>query len=178
MCIYHVCIYLPGRELSCYILLPRSRFIGLFGSFLSSEKNCPAFYLLPGRKLYRKLAGTTTLAYRFVINCTAVESVHNLVSMFRLACSSHRQETDASVSFDAVTTCWENRQKNLRVFSPRCWNHPPLSEVRAGTDSISGHSICKRTPTLGSPRTNPCRNNFSDKNILGWKVFMVIRPNC
>ena len=44
--------------------------------------------------MVKKLDWTTTLAYRIVINCTAAESVLKLVSTFRLACSSHRQETE------------------------------------------------------------------------------------
>ena len=55
------------------------------------ELSCFFNYYPGGR--YRKLAGTTTLAYRIVINCTTGESVLELVSTFRLACSSHRQET-------------------------------------------------------------------------------------
>ena len=49
----------------------------MFGRLLSSEKNCPAFLTTTTRAVwrYRKLAGTTTLAYRIVINCTTAESV-------------------------------------------------------------------------------------------------------
>ena len=59
-----MCIYLPGRvrELSFFILLPRSRFIGLFDRLLSSEKTVLLFNYYPGER-YTKLAGTTTLAY-------------------------------------------------------------------------------------------------------------------
>ena len=48
-------------------------------------------YICTTRGRYRNLAGTTTLAYRIVINCTTAESALELVSTFRLACSSHRQ---------------------------------------------------------------------------------------
>ena len=44
------------RELSCCILLvPQSKFFGLFGRLLNSEKNCPAFLLLAGRKVENAL---------------------------------------------------------------------------------------------------------------------------
>ena len=68
--------------------------IKLFGRLLSSEKHCPAFFTTTWGERYRKLAGTTTLAYRIVRNCTTVEWVLRLVSTFRLACSTHRQETE------------------------------------------------------------------------------------
>ena len=58
------CMYLLARqslffsELSLFILLPRSTFIGLIGRLLSSsEKNCPAFKLLPGRKVQTNWVG-------------------------------------------------------------------------------------------------------------------------
>ena len=59
----------------------------MFGRLLKSNK------FNSGGK-YRKLVGTTTAAYRMVINCTTAESVLELVSKFKLACSSHCQETE------------------------------------------------------------------------------------
>ena len=53
------------------------------------ELSCFFSYSPGGR--CRKLAGRTTSAYRMVFNCTTTESVLKLVSMFQLACSSHRQ---------------------------------------------------------------------------------------
>ena len=51
-----MCVYWPGtffslgHHLAIYILLPLSRFSD-FGRLSISEKNCPAFKLLPGRKV-------------------------------------------------------------------------------------------------------------------------------
>ena len=60
----------------------------MFGRLLSSKNNFN--YYVGGR--CRQLAGTTTLAYRIVIDCTTPESVLESVSTFQLACSSYRQE--------------------------------------------------------------------------------------
>ena len=74
------CVYLLAmsffffREMSCYILLPQSRFIRCLGDFSVLKRTVLLYNLdLDGR--YRKLAGTTTLAYRIIINCTTAEWV-------------------------------------------------------------------------------------------------------
>ena len=65
----------------------------MFRRLLSSARTVLLFdYYLGG--MYRKLSGTTTLAYRIVINCTTAESFFELVSTFLLACSIHQQETE------------------------------------------------------------------------------------
>ena len=66
----------------------------MFRRLLSSEKNCPACLTNTRANGIKKKAGTTTLAYRIVINSTIAKSVLKLVSTFRLAWSSPRQETD------------------------------------------------------------------------------------
>ena len=43
------------RDLSCYIFYYRGEDFQIFGRLLSSEKNCPAFKLLPGRKVENRL---------------------------------------------------------------------------------------------------------------------------
>ena len=97
MCVSTCQVEFVLRELSFFILLPRSRFIGCSGDFSVLKRTVLLFNYYPGGR-YRKLAGTTTLAYRIVINCTTAESVLELVSTFRLACSSHRQETNNSIA--------------------------------------------------------------------------------
>ena len=54
----------------------------MFGRLLSLvlKRTMLLFNYHPGGR-YRKLAGTTTLAYRMVINCTTAESVLELVSL-------------------------------------------------------------------------------------------------
>ena len=56
-----------GYGTSYYFLCLKSE----FGRLLSSEKSCPAFNYFPGGK-YRKLAWTTSLAYRIVINSSKI----------------------------------------------------------------------------------------------------------
>ena len=90
MCVSTCLVEFVLKELSCYILLPRSRFIRCSGDFSVLKKTVLLFNYYPGGR-YRKQAGTTTLVYKIVINCTAAEAVLELVSTFRLACSSHRQ---------------------------------------------------------------------------------------
>ena len=93
MCVSTCQVEFVLRELSCFVLLPRSRFIGCSGDFSVLKRTVQLFNYNPGGS-YRKLAGTTTLAYWIRINCTTAEWVLKMVSTFWLACSSHRQGTD------------------------------------------------------------------------------------
>ena len=78
-CVYLTCqVEFVLRELSFFIPLPQSRFIGCSGDFSVLKRTVLLFnHYLGGR--CRKLAGTTTLAFRIVINCTTAESVLELV---------------------------------------------------------------------------------------------------
>ena len=67
------------RELSFFILLLRN--IGCSGDFSVLKRTVLLINYYQGIG-YRQLAGTTTLAYRIVINCTTLESVLELVSTF------------------------------------------------------------------------------------------------
>ena len=56
------------------------------GDFSVLKRTALLFNYYPGG-WYKKYAGTTTLAYIIVINCTTAESVLELVSTFRPTCS-------------------------------------------------------------------------------------------
>ena len=90
-----MCVYLPGRICSLENCLSLFYYRGVDvldvqeSSQFWKELSC-FFNYSPGGRC-RKLAGRTTSAYRMVFNCTTTESVLKLVSMFQLACSSHRQ---------------------------------------------------------------------------------------
>ena len=105
MCVSTCQVEFALRELSLYILLPRSRFIGCSGDFSVMQRTVLLFNNYPGRR-YRKLAGTTTLAYRLMIICTTAESILELVLMVRLACSSHRQSFILLMGRKTVGLVW------------------------------------------------------------------------
>ena len=111
MCVSTCQVEFVLRELSFFILLPQSRFIGCSVDFSVLKRTVQLFNYHPGGR-YRKLAGTTTLAYRIVINCTTTESVLELVSTSWVAWSIHRQETSGErlVGFETLhggSTMWK-----------------------------------------------------------------------
>ena len=65
----------------------RGRFIGCSGKELS------CFLTTSWAEGTQNWLGPTTLAYRIIIVCTTAEIVLELVSTFRLVCSSHHHET-------------------------------------------------------------------------------------
>ena len=98
-CKLAVFTYLVGGNTMCvstcqveFVLRELSFFIRCSGDFSVLKRTVLLFNYYSGGR-YRKLAGTTSLAFRIVFNCTNAESVLELVSSFQLACSSHRQET-------------------------------------------------------------------------------------
>ena len=129
MCVSTCQVEFVLRELPCFILLPRSRFIGCLGDFSVLKRTVLLFnYYLGGR--YRKLASTTTLAYRIVINCTTVESVLELVPLFQLARSNHRQETycllfNPDCLVDERFVASQKDRFSIQLFSPLSWDAIP-----------------------------------------------------
>ena len=81
-----MCIFLPGRVFSLENCLSIFYYCEVdlsdcSGDFSVLKRSVLLFNYYPGGR-YRKLAVTTTLAYRIVINCTTAESVLELVSTF------------------------------------------------------------------------------------------------
>ena len=107
-----LCLFL--RELSCYIFYHREVFLSGFpGDFLVLKRTVLLInYYLCVR--YRKLAGTTTLANRIVINCTTAEWVFKIglkvstsLHFSSSACSTHCRETISK----SCILCKKKREK-------------------------------------------------------------------
>ena len=102
-----MCIYLPGRvvlrELSCLILLPRSRLLGCSGDFSVLKRTVLLINYYLGGWYTSRLGLLLQLIRRIVINCTTAESVLGLVSTLRLACSSLHQDTDYDYMYFVVS---------------------------------------------------------------------------
>ena len=98
MCVSTFQVEFVLRELSCFILLPQSRYSGVWEtSQFWKELSC--FLAVTRADGIENRLGL--LAYRIVVNCT---TVLKLVSTFQLACSSHRQETNDR--FHIVSEKW------------------------------------------------------------------------
>ena len=76
------CVYLLARYVDFVIrvFITAEQIVQVFKRLLSSKKNCHLLLNYYPRGWFIKQAGTTTLVYRIVINCTTAESVLKLIS--------------------------------------------------------------------------------------------------
>ena len=162
MCVSTCQVEFVLGELSCFILLPRSRYIGCSEDFSVLKRTVLLFNYYPGGR-YWKSAGTTTLAYRIVINCTTTVSVLELVSTLRLPCSSHRQETEE------IREKWFNIYWSVSVLShlPRVFYPMRLWQECFPRCSCPSH------PT--KPWTSPCKTPAKSLKKKTHRVFIPLK---